>query len=192
MFFLCSCQSKHEADCSSLLIDCQLLEEGDLILRRGMGIGSRAVQHSDSQSAYSHIGILVCRSGKWMVVHCVPGEDAESGGEELIKCDSLTLFLRNDRAETGAVYRYDTLAEVRKNVAAKALALSEKHIVFDHLYNLTDSNRMYCTELVNYVYDDVGIDITEGRRHRMPGFKYPLIFPSDIINHLKVKEIQRF
>lgn len=187
-----ACQHKENADLKSHVIDESMLEEGDLLLRRGTSVSSRAVQYGDKQTGYSHIGIAVWRDSSWYVVHCVPGEEYETGGEELIKCDPLNAFFREDRAVVGAVFRYDTCLESRQQIALNALSLSKQHIIFDRQYNDADSSRMYCTEMVNYVYQLEGIDLSEGRRHKVPGFRYPLIYPSDILKNQKLSVIISF
>ncbi|MBR4218029.1 MAG: hypothetical protein IKR71_03155 [Bacteroidales bacterium] len=176
---------------TSLTLDTTLLEEGDLILRRGRSVSSRAVERAEKQnnSAYSHIGVLVRQDSSWFVVHCVPGESEETGGEEVIKCDSLPLFLRSDRAEAGAVFRYDTLAEVRASIAADARRLLQRKVPFDRNYLCSDTSKLYCTEMVDLLYRHAGIDLTEGRRHQPPAFREPVIYPSDITKNAKLMEI---
>lgn len=187
-----ACQHKEDADIKSHVIDETMLEEGDLLVRRGTSVSSRAVQYGDKQTSYSHIGIAVKRDSSWYVVHCVPGEEYDTGGEELIKCDPLSTFFRKDRAVVGAVFRYDTCIEIRQQVAIKALNLAKQHILFDRQYNDADSRKMYCTEMVNYLYQLEGIDLSEGRRHEVPGFRYPLIYPSDILNNQNLSVIVSF
>lgn len=187
-----ACHHQQSADIKPHIIDKTLLEEGDLIVRRGTALSSRAVQHSDGEAGYSHIGILVLRDSCWYVVHCVPGEEEESGGKEYIKCDSLALFVREDRAEIGAVYRYDTCVDIRQQIAVSARKLAQQDILFDREYNDADSSKMYCTEMVDFLYHQVSIELTEGRRHNVPGFRYPLIYPSDILKNKKLYLILSF
>lgn len=175
---------------SSLWVDTSLLQEGDLILRRGVSVSSRAVERADNQyNTHSHIGILVCKDSSWFVIHCVPGEAEESGGKEVIKCDSLALFLRDDRAEAGAVFRYDTTVDVRTSIAAEARQLLQQKVPFDRRYICSDSTELYCTEMVDLLFRHAGIDLTEGRRHHPPAFREPIIYPSDITKNAKLKEV---
>lgn len=175
---------------SSLSFDTSLLQEGDLILRRGRSVSSRAVERADNQNnVYSHIGVLVCEDRGWWVIHCVPGEAAETGGVEVIKFDSLALFLRDDRAEACAVFRYDTTAEVRTSIAAGARQLLQQKVAFDRRYICSDSTELYCTEMIDLLFRHAGIDLTEGRRHHPPAFREPVIYPSDITQNAKLKEV---
>lgn len=178
---------------SSLSVDVKLLQEGDLILRRGRSVSSRAVVRADRQSnVYSHIGVLVCDSSQWFVIHCVPGEAEETNGEEIIKCDSLALFLRCDRAEAGAVFRYDTTAEVRTAVAADARRFLQSKVPFDRRYLCSDTTQLYCTEMVELLYRHAYIYLSEGRRHNPPAFREPVIYPSDITRNNRLIEVARF
>ena len=62
-----------------------LLQEGDLVFRRGYGLESDLVVFLDRSGAYSHIGIVVRDSLRgWQVVHAIFGEsdvDEKAGNE---------------------------------------------------------------------------------------------------------------
>ena len=79
-------------------VDTGQLRQGDLVFRMGYGLESRAVVAADRDAMYSHVGLLVRDEGGWRVLHAVPGESEDTGGEEVLKKDSLPLYLRYDRA----------------------------------------------------------------------------------------------
>lgn len=66
--------------------------------------------------------------------------------------------------------------------AVRAERLYHAHVLFDHDYNLADTTRLYCTELVDFVYKKQGIDLPEGRisHVNIPGFKGDYLLPNDI------------
>ena len=166
-----------------------VVQEGDLVFRRGRGIASRAVLAADNHSVYSHTGIVVCDSAGWWVVHAVPGEE----GTDRVKMEPLAVFFGSDRALKGAVMRTED-TEVARKAAARAVELSRDNVPFDHDYDLADTTRMYCTELIHHVYACQGLDLTGGKRSRidLPGFRGDYILPGDLQHSIHVKPIHEF
>lgn len=173
-------------------IDETLLREGDLVFRRGLGIASRFVLAADHDGVYSHIGIVVSDEEGWKVIHAVPGETNREYPEETIKKERLSQFFDPKRALNGAVFRLDTIEEVAAVAALKAEELFQRGLFFDHDYNTDDSTKMYCTELIYFVYKHAGIDISQGKRRSVPAFYYPFILPHDIIRNPSLKPIFQY
>ena len=176
----------------SFLTD-SVLREGDLVFRRGPGLISRAVLVADHYSVYSHTGIVVRDSGGWKVVHAVPGEPDFKGDRDRVKMDRLDVFFAPQRALKGAVMRVND-PEAGVVAAQQAIRLFHAEIPFDHNYNLDDTSRMYCTELIQKIFLREGIDLTAGKLSRinLPGFKGDYILPSDLQNSPYVKLIYEF
>lgn len=168
-------------------------EEGDLILRKGTGTKSKAVLHVDSTGIYSHVGIVVKVDSRFKVIHITPGERTKGENVDRIKMESIEDFWREDRAQNGAVYRLKD-NRLGKRAAQQALRLLHKGILFDHDYELSDSTKMYCTELVCYAYQKGGEDISFGKRSvlNMPLYSGTYIFPSDIYTHDEFQLIYKF
>lgn len=183
-----SCQSKRK-EYDPPTIDESILQEGDLAFRRGYSVSSRVVLAADKAGTYSHVGIIVRDSAGWRVVHAVPGETDEEYPEERIKKETLSQFYKPDRAMWGAIFRIDTTAQIKAIAAKKAEELYRKRLLFDHDYNPEDSSKMYCTELLYFVYGVAGIDITEGRRTSYPGFRRDFILPKDLTDNKLMKQI---
>ena len=154
--------------------------EGDLILRSGYGVESRAVMTQGS-SHYSHVGLLHYDSlkGEWQVVHAVPGEDEP----EYIKAEPLSIFFSPERARRGAWLRVDCSDSIAYKATQYALAKVKQNVLFDNEYSLSDTTQLYCTELVWRAYSAQGVDVSGGCRHVAPVFfckEGEGIFPSDI------------
>lgn len=154
--------------------------EGDLVLRCGWGMESRAVT-LQGHCAYSHIGLLhwseECQ--EWQVVHAVPGEDLP----DRVKVDPVTKFFCRERAQRGAWVRIDCPDSIARQAVQYALSKVNQHILFDHDYLLRDTAQLYCTELVWQSYLHQGLDITGGRRQSVPSVfstEGECIFPNDI------------
>ncbi|MBR6285209.1 MAG: hypothetical protein IKR25_13100 [Muribaculaceae bacterium] len=180
-------------DDTSVPIDTQALQAGDLVVRRGLSVASRAVLAADSAATYSHMGIVVWRNGQWMVAHAVPGE-RDDGGPDTVKMDPLTHFFLPVRAARGAVARVQASPSSRQRAANEAIAVVARHTPFDHHYNLHDTTALYCTELVIRCYAAAGINLepTQLRHVSLPGFEGDYAFPSQVLDNPKVTIIMNY
>ena len=170
----CKQQAPH-----SILPEGCVLEEGDLVFRRGNGMTSRAVLAVDRHGSYSHIGIAVDSCGTMMIVHAVPGEPDYEGDPDRVKMESPEKFYSSAASEA----------------ARHALEVYRRGTLFDHDYDDSDTTKMYCCELITFAYGKAGIRLTDGKRHRfkLPGMK-PIccILPSDICNSRMLTKIISF
>lgn len=167
------------------------LQEGDIVFRKGGSVVSHMVLYADRGGKYSHIGVVVVKDGEFMVVHAVPGEPDFEGDTDRVKIESVDSFFDEERASSGAVMRplvgADTLAEV----AGKALELAKREVLFDHNYDLEDTTKLYCTELVDFVFRFYGMDLAEGRitHINIPGMVGDYLLPSDIYKSKKLATV---
>lgn len=170
-----------------------LLQAGDLVFRRGSGLASRAVLAVDDHSVYSHIGLVVRQNDGWHVVHAVPGEPDFRGDPDRVKMEPLSFFLRHDRALKGAIMRLDD-PRAAASAASQAVRLFGAGVLFDHDYDLRDTTRLYCTEMVHTLLLRQGVDLTEGRRTHidLPGFGGDYILPGDIQRSTRLTLIHQF
>lgn len=161
-------------------VDSLELRDGDLVFRMGLQQVSRIVTTLDGGD-FSHVGILLQTDSGWSVVHAVPDE-AIAGEPDRVKCEPLEVFFLPDRARRGAVLRVACSSEKASRAARLAYQKYLEKIVFDHDYDLNDTTKFYCTELVWFVYNRVGVELTEGRRHQLifPGRPEWYIFPDDL------------
>lgn len=173
----------------SIAIDTSLLQEGDLIFRKGRGLESQVVVAADKGASYSHVGLLIHMDNRWWVLHAVPGEEAESNGKQVVKKDTLALFIQSDRCIQACILRYDTSIQALETVKKEGLRLFEKEMPFDHSYSISDTTKMYCTEFVCYLYRFIGVDLSEGRCHRFPMLKEPIVYPIDLTMNTKLHPI---
>ena len=183
---------------SHVVVGKEDFRSGDLVLRCGYGTESRVVTAA-SRSAYSHIGILYrdcngASSAQWMVIHAVPDE-AEEGEAEYVKCEPLSCFFATDRASCGAWMRVDCPDSLALAAAKYAHGKVEAKVEFDRDYLLSDTTRLYCTELVYRAYLHQGLDITSGHRHQVPTLfstEGACVFPNDIEESNLILFVQPF
>jgi uncharacterized protein YycO len=73
--------------------------------------------------------------------------------------------------------------ECAEKAAQYAKEFLEKEVLFDHDYNLNDSTKMYCSEMIWRAYMRAGRDITDQRRTEVrssPIYNGTYILPSDV------------
>lgn len=155
------------------------LATGDLAFRLGRTLQSSLIASSaDDSMRYSHIGVILFRNDSCMVVHIEPKDD---NLPDEIRCEPIEDFFSPQAAVSGCVMRHDSLTTAQRDrVAARAMDLLNSKIIFDHDYLLSDTEEMYCTELVETIFSSGGISPSQGRRHTLPLVAEPLILPSDI------------
>ncbi|MBR4853099.1 MAG: hypothetical protein IKU88_00065 [Alistipes sp.] len=150
--------------------------QADIVFRLGRTIQSSAIA-SQGAGGYSHIGILIEVDSALQVLHIEPSRQAS----EKIKTETLPEFFSAEQAVAGCVVRHSGISEPsRAAIADYAKYLLNSDISFDHDYLLSDSSRMYCTELVERIYHRVGISLSQEKKIRLPLAKEPVILPSAI------------
>ena len=172
----------------------ELFTDGDLAFRRGAGIMSHVVIAASTNGLYSHVGIIKKINKRCYVIHAVPGESEKKGDIDCVKIEPINIFFSIDRAIKGAVMRVTDNKLIATNAANHALSISSRGTLFDHEYNLNDSTKMYCTELVNFVYKKCGIDISEGRIRNinLPVIQGKYLMPEDLAAYKDIKQIYHF
>lgn len=185
-----SCQ-QHQA--GSILPKDVCLKPGDVVFRRGEGITSRIVLTADRQGNYSHAGIVVDSCGVKMIVHIVPDEDNCQGDSDRVKMERPEQFFAATYATIGEVCR-STDSVLAREASRVAKTVYRQRIMFDHEYDETDTTRMYCTELVEYVFSRAGHSLADDRRHtvNLPFLHTTCIMPSDIYGSRLLRSVKAF
>lgn len=160
----------------------------DLALRLGRSIESDLIARGgESGNRYSHIGLLIESDSGLIVVDIEPSTDKES---EQIKVQSVSDFFNSQKAIAGTIMRYDGLDSMQINTLKnKAIELLNSSITFDHDYQLSDNSKMYCTELIEVLFNAINISLSENRNRTLPLAKEPVIMPSDISQNRNLKRI---
>lgn len=168
--------------------------DGDIALRKGTGLTSRAVMMADGGSDYSHCGIVAVRGNRVTVIHAVPDEPDFEGDVDRVKAEPIDEFYSGIRASKGCILRCSDRAAAARS-ARKAEEIFRRNTLFDHRYDLADTTEMYCSELVEAAYAASGIGLSEGRRHNieLPGLKFRnVILPSDFLKSSHLRQVAVF
>jgi len=137
-------------------LDVKMIRSGDLVFRQGRGIFSELFRNiGDVDSQFSHVGV-VYKENKG--VHVIHTEASELTGIGAAKIEPLSDFISDSNAKKFAFYRVKGLniegAGLVLNTALKYVA---DRIPFDSDFNLSDNDKLYCTELVYKAYKTAGI-----------------------------------
>lgn len=180
-----------QSSLARVLCDTTSLRTGDLVFRNGLGNESLLVTTS-SGGEYSHVGIAIATPNGWHVIHAVPGE-APAHEPDYLKCEPIAQFFDPHRAMAGAMARVDCDSTTATAAALHALHKATSKIEFDHSYNMDDSTRLYCTELVVLAYGKQSIDLCQGRYAPTPGIGTSgrIIYPEHlwVSTHIATRQI---
>jgi len=136
------------------------LQSGDLIFRSGTGVAGQLLAEADPNTSYSHVGLVVIDQGAPFVIHA--SLNGENGKGQVIQ-DSLEDFLLKDEATAIAVYRlHSNLIHLAPNAVEIAQNKVRQEVPFDTSFDLSNDERLYCTELVWRAYQRAGLDLVEG------------------------------
>ena len=148
---------------------------------------------AEKGGSYSHTGIVVDSAGVPMIVHAVPGEPEFEDDEDRVKMEHPQAFFHPMRAQQGAIYRHvDSIAA--RQAAVRALQIYQRHPLFDHDYDDTDTTKLYCTELVVHAYSQTMIPLKDVHHQHLHlvGFEADCILPSDVLGCKDLKQVTSF
>lgn len=163
------------------------LQSGDIIFRRGPSIESGVVMTMDHAN-FSHAGIVLRQHGNTFVIHVVTGE----GGPDITKVESISDYLRSDRATAAIAYR---IVSENPSLVAHAVATAQKYaeqeVPFDSDFDLSSDRTLYCTELVWRAYQEAGLDLVD-KPSEQPStslVKTPILWPSFLLRSKQLKPV---
>ena len=85
----------------------------------------------------------------------------------------------------------DSMRNIINNIA---LEKAHQKIKFDHDYNVNDTTKLYCTELIQLLFSHIDIDLAENRSTviNIPGASGNYIMPSDIYRNEKLISVYKY
>ncbi len=189
---LSQCSSREER--KAVVFPTNVICEGDIAFRRGEGLTSELVIHADAQGTYSHVGVVVQSDSGLVVVHAVPGAHPSQVGADIVRAERLADFFAPDNAIRGEIVRYPLDSVQKRTLSRLALMKVEQGVEFDHEYDSADTVKLYCTELLQLTFSNIGINLSEGRATKinLPSLHREVIMPSDIYMNRKLITIFDF
>lgn len=172
-------------------IPIEKLQAGDIAFRRGESIASEVVLYNDIDGRYSHVGLVVETDSGLMVAHSVPGETSTQETIDVIQIEHINHFFEPKVSVRGEIMRMNLDSAQRHLLNILALKKVDDKVPFDHNYDLSDTTKLYCTELLQLLFKNIGIDLAQGRITpiNVPGLSNNYIMPSDIYNNNNLKTI---
>jgi hypothetical protein len=152
---------------SRVIIPDSLFRSGDIVFRDGRGFLSNAFKKMClTDRSYSHAGIIHIQDKCTYVLHVIG--DRENKSREMRK-DMLSDFCSGKISNGYAVYRSDLPGA---KIDSIAVVYYNSRLQFDDKFDLSDDDKMYCTELVSKVLCTVS-----GNKNYLPltevaGIKY--------------------
>ena len=155
-----------------------LFHSGDIIFRDGRGLISNAFKKfSQTDSRYSHAGIIHKENGKTFVLHLIDSRDDNN-----MKKETLNEFCSGIRSNGFAVYRTNLDGNKIDSIAK---FFYSKNIKFDTDFSLMTDDKMYCTELIYKVLILVSGDVNFLPLTTISGIKYEACDNIYLSSHLK-------
>ena len=115
---------------------------GDLVCRRDNGVWSWFFVHASTrEKRFSHVGIIVVGGKFPLIVHA---DANELTGRGCVRQQTWAKFF--SESIDGALYRYSFDQSVCNDIAHEALG--RLSVPFDTGFDMENTNKLYCTELV--------------------------------------------
>ncbi len=129
------------------------LKTGDIIVRHNNDFHSELFRKlSVGEKRYSHLGIIESISADSTVVHHAAANDFTGVGG--VETRMLYSFIPDGDFDV-AIYRLDIPESQREAIIELVYELEEMGVPFDPLFDITDSKKLYCAEMVAYVVNKV-------------------------------------
>ncbi len=126
------------------------LKNGDIILRKGHGSVSDIIDNMYPTGYHlSHCGVLIKEDDSLYVVHTVSSELSQVDG---VQTEELDKFVRESVRNSIMVVRAKQDSITRDKIADATLSFLNKGIKFDHSFDISDTTKFYCTELIYQAY----------------------------------------
>lgn len=162
------------------------VRSGDVIFIRGKSIRSAVVRLLEgSNRDYSHVGLVVLENGHPFIIHADPAATTD----RVIK-EPWDAVISPKRITTATIFRMaDSSTAERLGIQASTVAQRfwRDALLFDHEFDLTTPQKLYCTELVWRAYMAAGIDL----RGSSFGADRKYLLPTDMIKSGLFREIRR-
>ncbi|WP_207492547.1 YiiX/YebB-like N1pC/P60 family cysteine hydrolase [Aridibaculum aurantiacum] len=121
-------------------------QPGDLLVRLNDDLISDRVRYiNEKDHSYSHTGIVVTKENKIYVAHIAP----EQKGADTIQYIPIDSFINAAKHIKCALYRYNLSAAEKAALATTIDKYKNADVRFDAVYDITDDDKMYCSEMIS-------------------------------------------
>ncbi|PLW92568.1 MAG: hypothetical protein C0592_10145 [Marinilabiliales bacterium] len=139
-----------------------MLKDGDFILRHGYGLVSDGIANTMNEEFHvSHCAILVqsdtAKNG-FRVIHSVSQSLSPYDG---VQEQWFPRFIRDSQRNSIMVVRFKLVNDSTRHIISDAaLSYLQRQVPFDHAFDISDTNKLYCSELPWIIIkNEFGIDL---------------------------------
>lgn len=167
-----------------------MIEDGDIMLRHGYGLVSDGIVETMHEKwPISHCAILWkdTINNEIKVIHSVSQSLSEYDG---VQTQSLKRFIHDSQENSMMLVRFKAPdGMTQKNISTRGQYYLKRQIPFDHSFDIDDTSKFYCSELIwKVILDEYGIDIFKGKNNEQKDhLKFDNFYDSDnfevIFNH---------
>ncbi len=122
------------------------LRPGDIVLRMGYGLVSTMLENSAGGMGVSHCGILTGEGPDFGVIHSISSDLADEDG---VQDCTLREFVRCAKPGSFAAVRCRVADS--EGIVRHASRYLERRVPFDLLFDIRDSSKIFCSELIYLV-----------------------------------------
>lgn len=168
------------------------IKDGDIILRHGYGFVSDMIVNTLNENfSVSHCAIVVKNDTNASVIHSVSQSLSDFDG---VQEQNLRRFINDSKKGSVIVLRYkgDNLNHL---IAERARYYLDKRVPFDNSFDINDSTKFFCTELIWRIFLDVfNVDIFEKKYKQgsLDFLKFDVFLDPDyfdiVFSHQLIKE----
>jgi len=136
-------------------LDKDKIEDFDIILSKGQSVQSKLISLLKlSTKDYSHIGIMIKENNKVFVLHSTPDGTKTNG----IRFDNLQTFIDLSSVSEFIILRHQDLSLiVRQKLKTELDRFKTIQAPFDYDFNNYENQKIYCSELVWLIFNNVGL-----------------------------------
>ena len=125
------------------------IKVGDIVFRKGAGIWTKYfINVSSREKRFSHVGVVVSNMPTTVILHA---DANDMTGHGCVRLEIWKGFFRN--ASECAVYRYD--GDPSHPLLFVEKGMQKLGVPFDWTFNMSNTNSLYCTELVREIINAV-------------------------------------
>jgi Permuted papain-like amidase enzyme, YaeF/YiiX, C92 family len=129
------------------------IRTGDVILRSGKDFTSYRIRElSDKDKTYSHAGIAYVTDTNVYIYHITPPDLDENKADTVMRYEPIEQFVKPSKCFGFGIIRYKLSEEEITKSIYYLDSLRKKKITFDRLFDLTDSGKMYCSEMIDNTF----------------------------------------
>ncbi|NPA45161.1 MAG: hypothetical protein GXO49_06495 [Chlorobi bacterium] len=172
----------------------KLINNGDIILRRGYGMISDYIVNSFNEKyKISHSGIIEKKDGKINVIH---SESSSLLKTEGIQKQSLDEFTDAGHKNSVIIVRFNKCSDNEYNkITNRANYYLNKKIPFSYTLKPKDTTQMFCSEVIWHIFlDEFNVDIFSGKNNKTDFYQFKNFWDTTyfdvIINHQNKKHLK--